>query len=245
MITSEPERTPYDLHFRLFGIPVRVHPFFWVIAVLLGIRGSEADPIEMLLWVGAVFVSILVHELGHALAARSNGYQPWITLHAFGGLASYQGEPRSLGSRLFIIFAGPLAGFAFAALIVAGIILSGQQVALVPSLVPVRFEFYSSQPLNILLWDLLFINILWGLINLLPVYPLDGGQISRELFLQASPYDGIRQSLMLSIITGAAIAVYALLFSGSFYLALLFGYMAYMSYATLQAYQGRGGGRGW
>ena len=47
---------------------------------------------------------------------------------------------------------------------------------------------------------MLYVNIFWGLVNLLPVYPLDGGQIARELLELASPADGVRQSLWLSVI---------------------------------------------
>jgi membrane protein implicated in regulation of membrane protease activity len=60
----------------------------------------------MLFWVGACFVSILVHELGHALAARACGWEPWITLHGFGGLASYQPTYRSPQRHVLITFAG-------------------------------------------------------------------------------------------------------------------------------------------
>ena len=73
MLLGEPPRTGGDLNFQLFGIPVRVHPLFWLIAVLLGISG-DPQPAEILLWVVAVFVSILVHELGHALTMRAFGH---------------------------------------------------------------------------------------------------------------------------------------------------------------------------
>jgi Zn-dependent protease len=80
--------------------------------------------------------------------------------------------------------------------------------------------------------------------NLLPVYPLDGGQVSRETFLLSSSQDGIRQSLILSIVTGAAVAVWALTQEKDTYLAIMFGMLAYSSFMTLQAYSGRGGGFG-
>ena len=87
MLLGEPAPTQADLHFRIFGFPVRVHPLFWVVTVLLGLQG-RADPFETLVWVGVVFVSILVHELGHATLERTFGGHPWITLYSFGGLAS-------------------------------------------------------------------------------------------------------------------------------------------------------------
>ncbi len=84
----EPKRTNYDIHFRIGSIPVRIHPLFWVIPLLLGIQ-PNVKPLHSFIWLAAVTVSILIHELGHALAIRYYGYRPWITLYALGGLASY------------------------------------------------------------------------------------------------------------------------------------------------------------
>ena len=88
--------------------------------------------------------------------------------------------------------------------------------------------------------NFLFINVLWGMVNLLPVYPLDGGQIAREVFLKLNLRDGIRQSLILSMITAGALAVIGLGLWGRPFVGLFFGYLAYTSYATLQSYSGRG-----
>ena len=87
MLLGEPPPSPGDLHFRLFGFPVRVHPFFWLITVVLNIRTVLTLP-PLLAWVAAVFIGILVHELGHAFAMRHYGQDPWITLYGLGGLTS-------------------------------------------------------------------------------------------------------------------------------------------------------------
>ena len=63
------------------------------------------------------------------------------------------------------------------------------------------------EPLNALLLYLVLPSIFWAILNLMPVYPLDGGQIARELFLIFNARNGIRYSLMLSIMTGAGLAV--------------------------------------
>ena len=77
MLLGEPPQTQYDLRFHVFGIPVRVHPWFWAIVVILGISGGgKTPPIDLLIWVGCVFVSILVHELGHAFTALAYGWKP-------------------------------------------------------------------------------------------------------------------------------------------------------------------------
>jgi stage IV sporulation protein FB len=105
---------------------------------------------------------------------------------------------------------------------------------------------FAARQMNLLVHDLLQINVLWGLVNLLPVYPLDGGHIARELLLVANARTGIKQSLWLSVVTAAGLAVYAVTQGqGSLFIALMFGMLAYGSYKTLRAYGGMGGGGRW
>lgn len=245
MLFTEPNRTPYDLRFNLFGIPVRVHPFFWLAAAILG-AGGDPDPIQLVLWIGTVFVSILIHEMGHALAARAHGWQPWITLYGFGGLAAYRPTYHSHLAQIGISFAGPGAGFLFAALIVAGVKASGHNVIWTwpETILPVRFEPFANPRLTILIFYLLYVNIFWGLANLLPIWPLDGGRISGELFTMANPRDGLQMSLWLSIFVAVGAGVLAWTRLHDQFLALFCAYLAYNSYTTLQAYTGGGGGYG-
>ena len=255
MLLAEPPRTNYDLHFRVFGIPVRVHPFFWLIALLSGAR-EGVSPKQTFIWMGALFVSILVHELGHAAAILFYGYRPWVTLHWLGGLASHdRGDSESYYSyddrssrpstQIIISLAGPVAGFLFAALIIGALFAFGAGARFDvggPYLFRWDLLDITSPYLAYLLDSLIFVNVFWGLINLLPVYPLDGGQISRELFLAANPGRGIERSLQLSMAAGIAMALYALLrFHQPFFVVLLFGFLAFGSYQALTAYRGFGG----
>ncbi len=243
---NEPPRTQYDLNFSLLGIPVRVHPMFWGIALLMGLGGNPKLP-EMLMWVGTVFVSILVHEMGHALAARAFGWPPHITLHGFGGLASYRPSYHSPVSQILITAAGPAAGFAFALVICAAIAASGHRVTIDRDfgfVGPIYWDPYHSRWTDRLILDLLFVNIFWGLVNLLPIIPLDGGQIARELLGLANPRDGLRQALWLSVISAAVAAILAYTKLHDTYLTFLFAYLAYNSYTALQAMFGPGGGLG-
>jgi stage IV sporulation protein FB len=240
---GEPSPTQADLHFRLFGIPVRIHPFFWIVALFLGIGGrSEADPIETLIWVAVVFLSILVHELGHAFLQRRYGGHPWITLYGFGGLASCDDCDRSPRSQILISLAGPAAGFAFAILLLLALQLSGREPrfqafpGFIGYVIP-GFKRFASWPINAAIFDLFQVNIFWGLVNLLPVYPLDGGRISRELFTLGNSRQGIVQSLWVSVISAAAVAGIAVLAIGDIFITLFFGYLAYASYQTLRAYE--------
>ena len=259
MFLAEPPPSQGDLRFRLFGFPVRIHPFFWVTTVLLGLNTSgQTPPAELLAWVAVVLVSILVHELGHAFMQRQFGGHPWITLLGLGGLASCSDCDRRPSSQILISLAGPAAGFAFIALIVAAMRLSGHVVgwtagelapvelagiesAMVMSLLGGRlyWEPLATNGANSLFADLVQVNILWGLVNLLPIYPLDGGQVSRELFTLSNPSRGIAASLGLSAVVAGAMAAFALLRWHSFFTAILFGYLAYSSYRALEAYRDR------
>ena len=92
--------TAYDLRFRLLGVPVRIHPLFWLVACLLGGPWLEGrwGAGYLLLWVACVFVSILVHELGHVLAGRAFGARGHILLYSFGGLAIGRPSGTACGS---------------------------------------------------------------------------------------------------------------------------------------------------
>lgn len=240
MLLGEPPPTPYDIRMILFGFPVRIHPFFWITAVLLGLRSQDAQ--ILLAWITAMFLGILLHEFGHALAMRYYGLDPWITLYGLGGLTSarsasaYRGLDSSTFAQIFISFAGPLAGFAGAGLITVAAVAAGNELAwspLGPRIV------WNGLSVGAYFGDFLFqICVFWGLINLLPVYPLDGGQIAREVFQYFSPRGGIRNSLLLSMVTAGGLAALAVLLFRSLFMALMFGYLSYMSYRALEAYEG-------
>jgi stage IV sporulation protein FB len=246
LLFQPPPPTRYDLNFTLAGFPVRVHPLFWLIAVLLGY--SAGNILQILVWVIVVFVSILVHELGHALAFRRYGLSSRIVLHFAGGLTIP--ESTQWGSRwanvalgpnqnIFISLAGPGAGFIFAALTAAGVFLLGGSI-ITTRLLGIPLPQMAILPFggtlaNAFVTTLLWVNIFWGIINLLPVFPLDGGNVARNVLLQVDPVDGVRKSLWVSVATGALIALLAFFFLRSLYMAILFGFLAFQSYQSLQA----------
>ena len=246
LLFQVPPPTRYDLRFTLAGFPVRVHPLFWLIAVLLG--AGSGDPLQILIWVIVVFLSILIHEFGHALAFRRFGLSSQIILHFAGGLTVP--ESTLWGSRwanvalgpneqIFISTAGPGAGFVFAALIIGGILAVGGSVITSRLLGFLPLPAYASLPFggpifSAFLTELLWVNIFWGLINLMPVYPLDGGNVARYILLQVDPINGVRKSLWVSVITGGLIALLAFFFLHSVYMAILFGFLAFQSYQSLQ-----------
>ena len=265
MILAEPPRSQYDIHFVLAGVNVRIHPLFWLVSLLLGLPrdgdvgfAGASPAVGVIIWMLALFVSILVHEMGHAFAIRHFGWQPRVVLYSLGGLAiwdssesySYTYNPHddSPRAKILIAAAGPAAGFILAALVI-GLCFATRHPVYFSVGGPLGFswqvEGFANAKAATLVHDLIFIHIFWGLMNLLPVFPRDGGQISRELFSMSNRYEGVPRSLMLSAIVGGVVAVLALLrlgFRDGFFITIMFGYLAYISYATLQAY--RGGGYG-
>ena len=186
MILAEPSPSPYDLHFTLLGFPVRIHLWFWFSALALGY--SLGDPIYVAMWVVAMLLCILLHELGHALVMRAYGFRASIVLYAMGGLAiprpgrSDVRRPGPWGDML-IAFAGPASGFILAAVLALGLhYLGGYPLRIFHSswrdVVPI--VILPNFHLTLFLDFVLEITVMWGLVNLLPIYPLDGGHIANR-----------------------------------------------------------------
>lgn len=206
------------ISFSLFNIPIRVLPWFWVTMVLIG-ASSGADSkqalFNILLFMIAGFISVLIHELGHALTAKHFGKRPEIVLQAFGGYAAYSGAPLSRPKSFMVSAAGP------AIQILLGVIAFA---------IYKQADGISSQA-KYFLWVLALISLFWAIFNLLPVIPMDGG---RMLETALGPQ---RQRLTLKISMGVAIAIALLsvvIFPGSILIPLFMGFMAYESYKALQ-----------
>jgi Zn-dependent protease len=151
-------RSP-GLRFTLFGFPVVVEPWFFIIpAFALQTR----DVAGAAVWAALVFVGVLVHELGHASAMRFYGYAPWIQLHGMGGATHYpQTANPTAKQHFFITLAGPGFGLALGLVALAAMQLDLAKDPLAATAVA----------------DAVWINIGWSIINLLPVLPWDGGYL--------------------------------------------------------------------
>jgi len=228
--------TPYDLRFYTFGIPVRVHPLFWLLAGYLGYGSAQHLALKtsvnvllfLIVWMLCVFVSILIHELGHALVARHFGWPPEIVLYYMGGLAMYQPTRGQTPQRsIMISAAGPAAGFAL-----FGVAWLCQE----PLLATLAPRSTADWLVRFALQSLLWINLYWGLLNLLPVLPLDGGRISQETCQLINRRHGFRWSLLIAMLVAGVAALYFLKL-GSMFAGFLFGYLCFQNFQQLQAYQ--------
>jgi Zn-dependent protease len=188
------------LSFSLFGFRVRVQAAFLLVAAFLGYR--PGDTVAVIEWVAVVFVSVLFHELGHAIVARRAGYRPWIELHGMGGLTHLERTERTPAptwtTDLAIAVAGPLFGLAL-----------GGAVWAATRAFP---GFAERDAVRNLVRDLLWANIGWSVLNLLPMLPWDGGLAVRAVLGRLFPRQGERLAYRLSVIiagTGLALALYS------------------------------------
>jgi Zn-dependent protease len=210
------------MRFSLFKMPVVVRPMFWFVAVLLGMPSSTSgnDLAETGIFVVLLFVSILVHELGHAFAMRAFGRQPSIELWGLGGLTHWgPGAEVSAARHIVVSLAGPGAGF-----VLGGIVLLASARAPLPP------HSLAAQAVRQALW----INIGWGVVNLFPLLPLDGGHAlewTLDLFFGKT---GRRVAQGLSLLLGVA-AVAVALYYRSYWLAFLAFWCASISYRALKA----------
>lgn len=205
---------------RLLGFPVEADLSFLVVLVFLGYATLDRGPAYLLAWVVIAAVSVLVHELGHAVAARAAGAHPQVELFGFGGLTTFEtpagglSRARSVGISL----AGPVTGLALGIMLV----LLRRSAGLDPfSLAAFALDAG------------VFVTLGWGLLNLLPILPLDGGNVLVEL-LPGLPARRLRLAAAVSIFVAVLAAIVALLMS-QLYAALLAAWFAFGNVATARA----------
>jgi Zn-dependent protease len=277
VLLAEPKQTQFDLNFQVLGFPVRVHPFFWLIGALIGFNASSPESQEfglsLVIWLLVVFVSILIHELGHALMIRRFGRDAYIVLYAMGGLAiegrprssdpfgnpwsldstapSYGARHRTPNEQIIISAAGPgiqllLAGLVAAVLYAIGGRVEIEQYGFLPLPIPFLPQHLAdNENLRLLFFALLEVNIFWAVLNMVPVLPLDGGQIALQILTQQDPWGGMQRALWLSVFAGGAAAIVGAFLMKDMFLLLIFGSLALSSYLTLQQIGGAGGRRPW
>ncbi|MCL2777322.1 MAG: site-2 protease family protein [Polyangiaceae bacterium] len=187
------------MQFRLGSIPVRVRaPFFFMVLLLgAGTRDEGRDGRAILIWGAIVFGSVLLHELGHALVGRAFGLSPQIELHAMGGTTSWT-SGRDVGNArsIAISLAGPFAGFALG----VPLLVATHMGVLAPHTELARGA----------LTQLLWVNIGWGIVNLVPMLPLDGGNVMRSLLQIVTKGKGEKAACIVSIVFAGAMLLFGL-----------------------------------
>ena len=178
------------LSFRLLGIPVGVHLTFLIIA-LIGPRGGGW--VDIVIWMVAAFLSILIHEMGHALTARAFDAQGVnVTLYGMGGVTTYtHGRGGMTHGRSFIVSA---AGSFF------GIVLGGAVWLLANNGL---FDGASAE-VQLFVDSIVFTALLWGVLNWIPIVPLDGGHMVESF---AAIFNEDKAPFIGQVVTWIAVAI--------------------------------------
>jgi membrane-associated protease RseP (regulator of RpoE activity) len=190
-----------------------VEPVFFVIMGLLGLQLAEQSIGLVFLWVGVAFVSILVHELGHALTLKAFGVPSEITLLGLGGVTIHR---RRLDKRRNVMVS-----------------VAGSLAALLVLWLPARTLNGSTWILDQSTWvqnGVLFasyVNLWWSVANLLPIRPLDGGNVISELL-------GVSAARRVSLVAAVAAGVLAFGLDQR-YAAFFALFLAFASYQEIAA----------
>jgi Zn-dependent protease len=261
---GEPQPSDYDWRFTILGFPTRVTWLFWVVSAALGYDAAMGMQrlyaaqfqvnvhfaLLLAIWVGVTLVSILVHELGHALAFRFYGIGCHIVLYQMGGLAipgagnvwSNMGYRRRLRhwDEIVISAAGPAIQLVLALIVGTIAILCGifvREFAWMAPLLDMRLSLPKDPFVYSFVRFMVTINVWWAVLNLLPIYPLDGGQIVQHLVGMVRRTSGLVEAHMIGAVLGALVAVWFFQ-QGSTFSAILFASMAINNFQALQAGNG-------
>jgi Zn-dependent protease len=166
-----------------FGIEVRIHVTFllflaWIWFSSYQVEGSSGAA-KGVLFILILFACVLLHEFGHAFAARAFGIRtPDITLYAIGGVARLNRIPDKPWQELIVAIAGPLVNVVIAAILIFGIhVTAGLQ----------QIEHLESPRIEMLA-KVASVNVMLVLFNLIPAFPMDGGRVLRALLAMVMPY---------------------------------------------------------
>lgn len=204
------------LKFPLFGIPVTIDASFLIFAALIGFTwaGSLSQTTALVL---LVLVSILWHELGHAVALRAFGHRSTILIHGFGGLtASTDAVDMDDSQSIVVSLAGPIAG------VVLGL----------GALAVLKGDTDLSRDQHLFWTVAVWINLVWSLANLAPVLPLDGGHVMERLVHVFAPRQVDWVPQVISILVALPLAIAAAL-NNLIFAALFLGFFAATSVREL------------
>ena len=195
-------------------IPVRVFPIFSFLVLMIGWLNT-GTLLGTGIWAVVIFISILVHEYGHACTSLLFGQSAEIHLEGMGGVTLRQGRQLASWQEFIIVLSGPLAGFALFFLATAWASALGEKRSVL---------FYALEvAVNV--------NFFWTIVNLLPVLPLDGGHLLKIILESAWGFRGMRWAFFISLILGIAFGLGFFLLQ-QVLMGALFFMLAFESYRT-------------
>ncbi len=198
----------------LFGFPIRVHISLLIFLAIVLFTGGGVYGLVLMI---AVFASVILHELGHALVARSRGMKIVdISLYPFGGMARMATAPRTTRDEILMAAAGPAVSLLLAAAFGVPAFFTG----------------------NYTLGLLARINLLLGAFNLLPALPMDGGRIFRAfLARKLGFYRATTIAARVARWLALGLAIFGVFYSGWF--LVLAAFLLFMAFAEEGAARAR------
>ncbi len=234
------------MHFRLFRIPITVTVSHVLFSAVIAFSFAQAPSsaarwpgsiiaqhnhpnraltltLLVAVWMAIITVSVLIHELGHATAAKRFGYQPEITLVGLGGQTSASGtESLRWWQDVLYTLAGPSAGLALG--VVAGVsLLVWRWLGVVPDAAQYVLE------------NVFFANLFWTVLNLLPLSTLDGGRITSTVATRLFGRPGFLAAQVLSLALSFGLLLFAAK-TGQIFLAALVVMLALRTVSNITGY---------
>lgn len=210
--------------FTLNGIPVGVTPWFFCLMAILAFFVANGNVLHGIMFAIVGAISIGIHELGHATVANRYGLNPQVILGGLGGITQYRSA--NAKQSLWITLWGPLSDLILAA-ISFGIILLLTMFA--PTFLPEHA--YMEIFLSYMLW----INLVWGIFNMLPIYPMDGGKLCGGILAKfLSPTKAAKVSIIISVIFCIGLVVWSF-FSKQIFMVFISFYLLMINGAGIKA----------
>lgn len=190
---------------RIAGIPVFVHWTFWILIAFYlwssyAMHGNLREALTAVAFVLSLFGCVVLHEMGHALAARRYGIETKdITLLPIGGVARLERMPEKPSQELVVALAGPMVN-----VLIALILFPFASAA-------VSIDYRTAEPIvtRPFLVNLFGANVLLVLFNLIPAFPMDGGRVLRALLAMTMDY---HRATRLAATIGQVVAIFFALF---------------------------------
>lgn len=198
------------------SIPISIHPVFLAVAALIGwlMSGNIPDTLVIAL---VIFFSVLWHEIGHASTAVFFGQQAKIAFQALGGMTYREGPKLKLWQEFIIVLNGPLFGLSLFALSVTILAYAGEL----------------PHSVNVALKSSTYINLVWTLLNLIPVGPLDGGRLLGIVLEGLFGVRGVRLNFLIGTVLGVAVGTAGIIWNQPI-LGFLFFMLAFESFRAWQ-----------
>ncbi|MCH9620821.1 MAG: hypothetical protein S4CHLAM20_02250 [Chlamydiia bacterium] len=205
-------------------IPVKIAPSFFIMAAIIGFINTQYSLAGTVIWTLVIFISVLFHEYGHALAATFFGQSAQIQLFAFGGLTLPQGKKIKGWQEFIVIAMGPIFGFL---LFFAASLIPIETVLRLGSVGPYLAYFITVTK---------FINLFWTVVNLIPILPLDGGHLLRVILQGFMGQKAWRASFIISLVLSAMGAAF-FFYMGYLIIGIIFLLFTFQSFETLRQFK--------